>query len=146
MHAHIDLSPELIRRIARGNPANLPRFMVHDDTVWPWGVVRLDTLQRIHLRRTDFLSVVAPQIPTRAGVWHRVDLQEFVADLSPDQLGGDGTQAKGAHSEYRQITEDRRLCPECGSWMVDMTHGRGRFCERCSYGHGGGTIPESEYR
>lgn len=136
MQAHVDLSVATIRALAKGNPENLPRFMVHDDSVWPWGVVQMDSLKRIHLRRTDFLSVVAPQIPVRAGVWHRVDLQEFIVDLAAHNLDGDGTGAASTLAEVREIATDPDRCPECRSPIW-----RGRYgvqCSACAWGHSTG--------
>ncbi len=136
MRAQLDLSLDLIRRIARGNPANLPRFMVHDDTHWPWGKVQLDAKRRIHLRRSDFLAVVVPQIPTKPGLWLNANVQEFLCDLRPEHLGGGSDpRAPAKMADYRKITEDRRRCPECGGWMHDLHHVPGaRFCQSCTYG------------
>lgn len=86
---NIDLDIDLVRNLCRGNPANLPSFMVHDDDAWPWGVVRIDRKRRIHLRRTDFLEVVAPAIPVKPGLFLRVDCQVFTIDLAPHHLDGD---------------------------------------------------------
>ncbi len=151
MRAQLDLSPALLRSLARGNPANLPRFMVHDDQNWPWGKVQLDAKQRIHMRRSDFYSTVVPELPVRAGIWLNAELQEFTVDLTADQLHGGAVVDRGRakQSEYRAITADRRKCPECGGWMHDMhkvglkfdTHSPGRFCLSCNYGTTSGDGP-----
>lgn len=148
MKAQIDLSPALIRSIARGDPRNLPVFMVHDDAVWPWGRVQLDSLKRVHLRRHDFNTVVAPQIPTRPGLWLRDDLQQFHVDLAAHHLQGDGEKRPAPLSAFRRITEDRRRCPECGGWMHDVTGSPGaRFCLGCNYGESPTiSAPEVDFR
>jgi len=89
---NIDLSPELVRTLCKGDVKQLPRLCVHDNEVWPASVMRIDTKNRIHMCRLDFEHVVAPSIPVREGLWLRVDMQEFFIDLRPDQLGGDADQ------------------------------------------------------
>lgn len=135
----IDLSPDVLRKAARGNPANLPTFMVHDNASWPMGVVRTDTKNRVHLRRSSFQSVVVPAIPVRPGIWHGLDVQEFHIDLAAHQLDGDGTQEADGYRETREFATDKRLCPECGHWLEDMpdvTENKIRQCTSCSYVEG----------
>lgn len=85
----IDLSPQSLRKLCKGNVKNLPTFMVHDNDVWPYPeVVRIDSKNRIHLRRATFLAVVVGQVPVSAGIWHRIDVQEFSINLQPHHLNG----------------------------------------------------------
>lgn len=84
----IDLSIEGLVRACKGNIKNLPSFMVHDNDVWPWKVVRVDSRNRIHMRRAMFNSVVAGKLPIRAGLWMGKDVQEFFLDLQPHHLQG----------------------------------------------------------
>jgi len=85
----LDLSIEGLARACKGNVKNLPSFMVHDNDVWPdWRRIRVDNRNRIHLRRSAFEAVVAGKLPIRAGIWHRVDVQEFHLDRQPHHLQG----------------------------------------------------------
>lgn len=143
LEIEIDLSPATIMRAARGNPANLPTFMVHDNHAWPAGVVRTDTKNRIHMRRSSFLNVVVPAVPVRPGLWHRVDMQEYHIDLRADQLGGDGTQAGAGWRATRDFATDRRLCPECGAWLETIDGVLDRrvvTCSACSWTDGTSTV------
>lgn len=89
---NIDLSPTFIRALCKGDTKNLPVLWVHDNAVWPTDEIRIDTKNRLHMRRWIFENVVAPAIPCREGMWLRVDVQEFFIDLRPDQLDGDPEQ------------------------------------------------------
>lgn len=101
---NIELSVEAIRAHCRGDPRNLPRFMVHDNGSWPWGVVRIDSRKRVHLRRADFLNVVAPAIPCRPGLWLGQNVQEFHIDLRADQLGGGAdTRHAATRPDFRKL-------------------------------------------
>jgi hypothetical protein len=92
----LDLSIPSLMRACKGNVAMLPSFMVHDDHVWPKsGVVRTDSLGRIHMRRSAFLRTVSGQLPIREGLWHGIDVQEFHLDLKPHHLQGSGDQQGG---------------------------------------------------
>lgn len=96
MDPTIDLSMASLMRACKGNVATLPSFMVHDDPAWPRGnVVQADSKGRIHMRRSTFLRVVAGKLPIRAGLWHRIDCQEFHLDLQPHHLQGSEDQRGG---------------------------------------------------
>ncbi len=139
MEAEINLSPASLRRLCRGNAKNLPRLCVHNNDVWPAGVVQPDAKGRIHMRRLTFENVVAPQVPTRPGLWLRPDMQEFHIDLRDDQLDGDGTQDRQGQAEYRAIATDKRKCPECGASMTEVkgiSETDFRMCSSCNYSEG----------
>lgn len=92
----LDLSIKSLMSACKGNVAALPSFMVHDDEVWPRsGIVRVDSKGRVHMRRSTFNRVVAGELPIRAGLWHRIDMQEFHIDLEPHHLQGSADQAGG---------------------------------------------------
>jgi hypothetical protein len=99
--AQLDLSIASLTRACQGNVDRLPSFMVHDDDVWPrHAVIRTDSRGRVHMRRSTFNRVVVPELPIRAGLWHRIDLQEMHIDLQPhhlqgslDSMGGDKRKA-----------------------------------------------------
>lgn len=92
----LDLSIPSLMRACQGNVAKLPSFMVHDDAVWPRaGAVRTDSKGRVHMRRSTFNNVVAGKLPIRAGLWHRIDVQEFHIDLQPHHLQGSIDQQGG---------------------------------------------------
>lgn len=95
----VDLSIPTLMAACRGNVAALPSFMVHDNDVWPTERVQLDTKNRIHLRRAVFLRSVVPQVPVRAGIWHRIDVQEFHVDLKAHHL--QGSEGMGKPDGYR---------------------------------------------
>lgn len=102
--AELDLSIETLSRACKGNVANLPSFMVHNNDVWPTGRVALDSQNRIHMRRASFLRTVSARLPVRAGIWHRVDVQEFHLDLQPHHLQGSENMGKReGHKHSRQI-------------------------------------------
>ena len=93
----IDFSRETILAACKGDVAALPVLMVHNE----WGAPSVDNRKRIHLARRTFESVVlSSQIPVRAGLWLRDDLQQFHFDIRPDQLGGDDAR-RGAIEGYR---------------------------------------------
>lgn len=93
----LDLSMESLMKACKGNVDMLPSFMVHNDDVWPRsGVVRVDNLGRIHMRRTTFIRTIAGNLPIREGIWHRIDLQEFKLDLKPHHLQGSSDQSGGS--------------------------------------------------
>lgn len=89
---NIDLSPEFVRALCKGDTKNLPKLWVHDNEVWPGGRIMIDAKNRLHMCRRDFEQVVAPAIPCRESIWLRADVQQFLIDLRPDQLGGDASQ------------------------------------------------------
>ena len=92
----LDLSIPSLMRACKGNVAMLPSFMVHDDDVWPRsGVVRTDSKGRIHMRRSTFIRTVSGKLPILAGIWHRIDVQEFHLDLKPHHLQGSSDQEGG---------------------------------------------------
>lgn len=111
----LDLSISALMRACRGNVAMLPSFMVHDDPVWPRsGVVRTDNRGRIHMRRSTFNRIVAGKLPIRAGIWHRIDCQEFHLDLEPHHLqGGSDTAGGNRRAAARTVTraDDRARLP-----------------------------------
>lgn len=139
MDVQIDLSTTAIRGLARGNPDNLPTFMVHDDAVWPWGKVQIDNKKRIHVRRSTLNNTIAPALPMRPGLWMGVDVQQFHIDLSAAQLDGDGSKDRLGQDSYREIATDKRLCPECGSWMLQLPEITERPIRMCSAGSCGWT-------
>lgn len=91
----LDLSIATLSSICRGDVSRLPSFVVHDDDAWPWYANVRPAKGKIHIRRSTFLRVVAPQVPVRAGLWLRVDAQEFFIDLQPHHL--QGSQPAGEH-------------------------------------------------
>ena len=103
----LDLSIETLMRACKGNVKNLPSFMVHDNAVWPQERrVQLDSKNRIHLRRATFLAAVSSKLPVRAGIWHRIDCQEFHLDLQPHHLqGSSDAQATQDHKHSRVIVK-----------------------------------------
>lgn len=140
----IDLSVETIRRLAKGKASNLPTFMVHDNDKWPYPSIQLDSQQRIHCRRQYFETVIATAIPVKPGLWHGIDVQEFSIDLRDDQLDGDGSGEDVTQEALREFTEDRNVCPECGSRLEDLpdvTENKLRNCtnDACNYVEGLGT-------
>ena len=121
MQPNLDLSMDTIIKACKGNIKALPSFMVHDNAAWPWpDKTRLDSKNRIHMRRTTFLRTVAADMPTKPGIWHRVDVQEFHLDLLPHHLGGGEDQAKAVgHKQSRVIV----LADKYGRPMGDQDHG-----------------------
>lgn len=104
--ADIDLSIPALARLCKGNPANLPVFVLHDDDTWPrYDLVMPDDRGRVHMRRSMFNRVVAGQVPVRPGLWVRATAQEFHIDLQPHHLQGDGTQAGRAYDAAAHITK-----------------------------------------
>ena len=102
----LDLSIETLMAACKGNVENLPSFMVHDNTAWVRDVVRLDSQNRIHMRRAVFLRSVAATLPVRAGIWHGPDVQEFHLALEPHHLqGGADMKAADNHQHSRAITK-----------------------------------------
>lgn len=85
----LDLSIETLTRACKGDVSKLPSFAVHNDAAWPWhNKVRVDNLNRIHIRRATFNRIVAGKLPVRAGLWLRADVQHFTLDLQPHHLQG----------------------------------------------------------
>lgn len=103
---NLDLSIATLARACKGNVKNLPSFVVHDNEAWTSPhAVKLDSKNRIHMRRATFLRSVSSQIPVRPGLWLRVDAQEFFIDLQPHHLQGslDSHKIEG-HKHSRAIT------------------------------------------
>lgn len=104
MIVDLDLSIPTLMRACKGDVRKLPSFMVHDNRVWPAGVVRLDAKNRIHLRRSTFLDAVAKVLPVKEGIWLGVDVQEFTLDLKPHHLqGGDAPGDATGYKHSREI-------------------------------------------
>jgi hypothetical protein len=86
---NLDLSIATLSAACKGNVKLLPSFMVHDNAAWPrWQTTMLDSKNRIHMRRTTFVNVVATALPMRPGLWHGIDVQEYHIDLQPHHLQG----------------------------------------------------------
>ena len=116
----VDLSIPTLMAACKGNVNALPTFMVHDNDVWPTERVQLDTKNRIHLRRAVFLRSVVPQVPVKAGIWHRIDVQEFRIDLKPHHLqGSDGMDKPKGYRHSQAIT----LADEAGRVPGDEGYG-----------------------
>lgn len=103
---NLDLDIRTLAKACKGNVKLLPSFMVHNDPSWPsYRRAQLDNHNRIHMRRSTFLQVVCTKLPVRAGIWHRMDLQEFHLDLQPHHLGGSADMAdRKGHKHSRLIT------------------------------------------
>jgi hypothetical protein len=104
----MDLSIATLAKACRGNVASLPSLMVHNDDVWPVERPMLDSKNKIHMRRKTFYAVVVPALPVRAGLWHRLDVQEFFFDLQPHHLQGsaDAPKAKGYRHSRALVRAD----------------------------------------
>ncbi len=103
---NLDLRIETLARACKGNVKALPSFMVHDNSKWPWNKAQLDSKNRIHLRRSTFLAVVAAELPVRAGLWLGKDVQEFFLDLKPHHLqGSEDAPDPAGYKHSREITK-----------------------------------------
>lgn len=103
---NLDLRIETLARACKGNVKALPSFMVHNNNRWPHNRAQLDSKNRIHLRRSVFLAVVASQLPVRAGLWLGKDVQEFFLDLQPHHLqGSEDMQDPAGYKHSREITK-----------------------------------------
>lgn len=89
----IDLTPATLAKACKGDVRKLPSFVVHDDEAWPWHAKIRPAKGKLHMRRSTFLRVVAPQVPVKPGLWVRADAQEFFIDLQPHHLQGSGDAA-----------------------------------------------------
>jgi hypothetical protein len=117
----LDLSVATLMAACKGNVAMLPSFMVHDDDVWPVSrIVRTDSKGRIHMRRSTFMRVVVGELPIRAGIWHRIDCQEFHLDLKPHHLQGSADQEGGSR---RQAARDIARADRAGRVEGDDGYG-----------------------
>lgn len=98
MTANLDLSIEALRLACKGNVEALPDLMVHDNDAWPhYETVRVDSKNRIHMRRSTFQQAVVGQIPVEPVMWVRKDCHLYRIALRPDHLQG---------------SDDRRAAPE----------------------------------
>jgi hypothetical protein len=104
---NLDLSIATLAKACKGNVKNLPSFMVHQDAAWPsYRRAQLDSRNRIHMRRSTFLQVVASALPVRPGLWHGIDVQEFHLDLQPHHLDGSADMAdRKGYRHSRLITK-----------------------------------------
>jgi hypothetical protein len=108
---NLDLSIATLSKACKGNVKLLPSFMVHQDAAWPsYRRAQLDNRNRIHMRRSTFLQVVASALPVRAGLWHGLDVQEFHLDLQPHHLDGSADMAD------RQGYKHSRLITKTDAW------------------------------
>jgi len=121
MEADLDLSIDAIIKACKGNVKALPTFMVHNNNVWPWvGSVKLDSQNRIHMRRNTFEHVVASHLPVKPGIWHRMDVQEFSLELQAHHLGGSEALAVDVgHTHSRPLI----LADAQGRTKDDIDHG-----------------------
>lgn len=95
----IDLSKETLLKACQGDVRKLPKFMVHDNSAWPWMTKIRPAKGAIHMRRSTFNNVVAPQIPVKEGLWKGPTVQEFTIDLTAEQLGGSEKQGEATNHE-----------------------------------------------
>ena len=121
MKPNLDLSMESLIKACKGNVKALPSFMVHDNAAWPWvGSVKLDSKNRIHMRRSTFLRTVSEDLPVRAGIWHGIDVQEFHLELEAHHLGGGVDQQKEVgHKQSRALV----MADKHGRPLGDIDHG-----------------------
>jgi len=89
----LDLSPATLLAACKGDVSKLPSFVVHDDEAWPWFNTVRPAKGKLHMRRTTFNRVVAPQVPVKPGLWIRHDAQEFFIDLDTHHLQGSSDAA-----------------------------------------------------
>jgi hypothetical protein len=130
----LDLSKETLLRACKGDIRKLPSFIVHDDDAWPWFNSVRPAKGKIHMRRSTFNRVVAPQVPVKPGLFVRADAQEFTIDLRVDQLEGSSDIASAApdaknHDTARRVAvadEAGRLPDEedYGTQIVERSPGR----------------------
>ena len=90
----LDLSRETLLRACKGDVKKLPTFVVHDDDAWPWATKVRPAKGAIHVRRSTFNNVIAPQVPVKPGLFVRMDAQEYLIDLKPHHLQGSEDQAQ----------------------------------------------------
>lgn len=90
--AHIDpvmdLSRETLLKACKGDPSKLPAFIVHDDDAWPWFNQVRPAKGNLHIRRSTFNRVVAPQVPVVAGMFTGPSTQLFTIALKAEHLQG----------------------------------------------------------
>lgn len=87
----LNLTPEDLGRMCKGNVKMLPTFAVHE-TGWPHGVSRPDKHNRIHISGPAFQRSVVGNWPMRAGLWLNMGLREYHIDLEPHHLQGGADQ------------------------------------------------------
>ena len=121
MQPNLDLSMKSIIAACKGNVKALPSFMVHDNAAWPWPEnVRLDSKNRIHMRRATFLRTVAADLPVREGIWHGIDVQEFHLELEAHHLGGGDDQQKEVGHKHSRVLV---MADKYGRPAGDIDHG-----------------------
>lgn len=95
------LRRETLVEHCKGDPANLPVFVAHND--WPRNKARVDSKGRIHINRTALMDAVwAAQLPIKLGLWLGPVSQEMRINLTAEQLGG------GSTSKHEAIKADFR--------------------------------------
>ena len=118
---NLDLSMPALMRACEGNIHKLPDFVVHDDETWPqYNRVMVDKKNRLHIRRSTFLHVVAGEMPVRAGIWIHDTAQLFHLQLEPHHIQGASDAAPvDSHEQSRRLV----LMDEAGRTPEDEGYG-----------------------
>lgn len=119
--AVLDLSRATLIKACKGDVTRLPSFIVYDEDQWPWFNQVRPAKGKLHIRRSTFLRVVAPQVPVREGLWTGPHTQEFFIDLKAHQLGG-STDAKPANKNH-ELARKIAVADEAGRLPDEADYG-----------------------